>query len=90
MFGPYGNGRYYAGNLTTSKGFTGQYNDGLTGLDYFNARYYDPVAGVFLSADPIEGNAGGMNPYGYVGGNPETSSDPTGQVYEDFEREVET
>ncbi len=79
LFGPYGNGRYYAGNLTTTKGFTGQYNDGLTGLDYFHARYYDPVAGVFLAPDVVQGNAGGMNSYGYVGGNPETSADPSGQ-----------
>jgi len=28
----------------------------LTGLDYDVARYYDPVAGVFLSADTKEGN----------------------------------
>jgi hypothetical protein len=47
-------------------------------LDYYNARYYDPVVGVFLSADTVQGNAKGMNPYAYVGGNPETKSDPTG------------
>ncbi len=63
--------------MGTNKGFTGQYAD-ATGLDYYNARYYDPVAGVFLSADTVQGNAKGMNPYGYVGGNPETLSDPTG------------
>jgi RHS repeat-associated protein len=81
LFGPYGKARYYAGNITTAKGFTGQYNDGLTGLDYFHARYYDPVAGVFLSADPVQGNVFGMNPYAYVGGNPETYADPSGQMY---------
>ena len=48
-------------------------------MDYYNARYYDPVAGVFLSADSAQGNGQGMNPYGYVGGNPETWSDPTGR-----------
>jgi len=51
--------------MGTSKGFTGQYNDSLTGLDYYHARYYDPKVGAFLSADPVEGN-------------PETWSDPTG------------
>jgi YD repeat-containing protein len=50
LFGPYGNARYAACCLNTAKGFLGQYNDG-TGLDYFNARYYDPKAAVFLSAD---------------------------------------
>ena len=65
----------------TTKGFTGQYADAVTGLDYYNARYYDPVAGVFLSADSVQGNMQGMNPYGYVGGNPETDTDPTGKYY---------
>lgn len=79
LFGPYGNNRYSAGSLNTAKGFIGQYNDG-TGLDYFNARYYDPIVGVFLSADTVQGNAQGMNPYAYVNGNPETDSDPSGRV----------
>jgi RHS repeat-associated protein len=65
----------------TSKGFTGQYSDAVTGLDYYVSRYYDPVSGLFLSADRAEGNAQGMNPYAYVGGNPETASDPTGQYF---------
>ncbi len=79
LFSPYGTARYTSGTLNTAKGFTGQYNDSLTGLDYFNARYYDPVVGVFLSADKAQGNMQGMNPYAYVQGNPETHSDPTGQ-----------
>ncbi len=60
LYGPYGNARYTAGTLNTAKGFTGQYNDALTGLDYYGARYYDPVAGVFLSADQVQGNPQGM------------------------------
>jgi RHS repeat-associated protein len=79
VYGPYGNQRYTSGTLGTNKGFTGQYSDTLTGLDYYNARYYDPVVGVFLSADTVQGNTKGMNPYGYVGGNPETKNDPTGR-----------
>jgi RHS repeat-associated protein len=79
VFGPYGNARYFKGSINTLKGFTGQYADALTGLDYYNARYYDPVAGVFLSADVKQGNAQGMNPYAYVGGNPETYGDPSGR-----------
>ncbi len=64
LFGPYGNVRYHPRPFNTAKGFTGQYNDQLTGLDYFHARSYDPVVGVFLSADPVLGNLAGMNPYG--------------------------
>ncbi len=80
VYGPYGSSRYSQGTMGTSKGFTGQYAD-ATGLDYFNARYYDPVIGRFLSADPVQGNTSGMDPYGYVGGNPETLTDPSGLMY---------
>ncbi|HZS77549.1 MAG TPA: RHS repeat-associated core domain-containing protein [Ktedonobacteraceae bacterium] len=78
VYGPYGNQRYLKGSMGTAKGYTGQYAD-PTGLDYYNARYYDPVAGVFVSADSKQGNAEGMNPYAYVAGNPETFTDPSGQ-----------
>src|SRR5262249_39082133 len=78
-YGPYGNSRYRAGTMGTAKGFTGQYQD-ATGLDYYGARYYDPVVGRFLSVDTVEGNGVGIDPYAYVGGNPETDTDPTGQV----------
>ncbi len=80
MFGPYGNARDSQGTINTAKGFTGQYNDSLTGLDYYQSRYYDQVAGVFLSADVSQGNGSGANPYGYVSDNPETKNDPSGQI----------
>ncbi len=79
VFGPYGNARGTQGTINTAKGFTGQYNDPLTGLDYYVSRYYDPVVGVFLSADKKQGNLQGMDPYTYVGGNPESRNDPSGQ-----------
>ncbi|MGB8346113.1 MAG: RHS repeat-associated core domain-containing protein, partial [Ktedonobacteraceae bacterium] len=82
LYAPYGSSRFTAGTPTnyTNKGYTGQYNDFVSGLDYYNARYYDPVSGVFLSADTVEGNNSGMNPYAYAGGNPATYSDPTGEM----------
>jgi RHS repeat-associated protein len=79
LYSPYGSQRFQNGNMGTTKGFTGQYNDPVTSLDYYGSRYYDPVSGVFLSADSVAGNLAGMNPYGYVGGNPETWTDPSGQ-----------
>ncbi len=75
-YGPYGHLRYNAGGLSgmaTSKGFSG--------LDYYQSRYDEPAVGVFLSADSKEGNQQGMDPYMYVGGNPQTYNDPTGEYY---------
>ena len=77
VYGPYGNSLYKQGSIGTSKGFTGQYSD-ATGLDYYNARYYDPVVGLFISVDTVQNNLQGFNPYAYVSGNPETLGDPTG------------
>ncbi len=58
-------------------GFTGQRADTSTGLDYYQARYYDPLAGQFTSADS---QAAGLNRYGYVKGNPTTMTDPSGHM----------
>ncbi|GCE17678.1 RHS repeat-associated core domain-containing protein [Dictyobacter kobayashii] len=76
-YGPYGNQRYAQGAMGTAKGFTGQYAD-TSGLDYDNARYYDPVVGQFTAPDTVQGNLQGADPYTYVAGNPETNTDPTG------------
>jgi pimeloyl-ACP methyl ester carboxylesterase len=44
---------------------------------YYRARYYDPAVGRFTQRDPI-GLAGGLNLYGYVGGDPINRVDPWG------------
>ena len=76
LYSPYGGVRYTSGVMPTSKGFTGQYADtASSGLDYYGARYYDPQLGQFTSADTAND---GLNRYGYVMGNPETYTDPTG------------
>ena len=75
LFGPYGNVRYSAGSMPGSHGYTGQVQD-ASGLSYFNARYYDPAVGQFTSADTVQG----PNRYGYVAGNPETLTDPSGMM----------
>ena len=56
--------------------YTGREND-QNGLYYYRARYYDPVLKRFISGDPI-GLDGGVNVFGYVGGNPVSLSDPEG------------
>jgi RHS repeat-associated protein len=51
-YSPYGECRNSQGTLGTDKLFTGQRLDS-TGLYYYNARYYDPTIGRFISADPL-------------------------------------
>ena len=47
LFTPYGSSRYSSGTSPTTKAFTGQRADSASGLDYDNARFYDPVADQF-------------------------------------------
>jgi uncharacterized protein RhaS with RHS repeats len=42
-------------------------------------RWYEPTLGQFINADPI-GFRGGLNKFGYVGGNPTRFSDPSGNI----------
>src|SRR5579885_3625205 len=81
LFAPYGSSRYSQGSMPTDYNFTGQRLDRETGLLYYGARYYDPLSGRFTQADLRQNNVVGMDPYAYVGNNPETNTDPTGEMY---------
>jgi RHS repeat-associated protein len=59
---PYGNTRYNPGGQKTNYRFTGQRWDQGHGLYFYNARWYDPVIGRFLSPDTIVPEPG--NPCG--------------------------
>ncbi|MCH8623095.1 RHS repeat-associated core domain-containing protein [Undibacterium sp. TS12] len=74
-YDPYGNTRADA-VVNNAFQYTGRENDG-NGLYYYRARYYSPATHRFIAEDPI-GLAGGINGYGYVGGNPISLVDPLG------------
>ena len=66
--------------MPTDEKFTGQRLDG-TGLYYYNARYYDPSIGRFISPDvyvQFTGSSQSLNRYSYVLNNPLRYIDPTG------------
>jgi RHS repeat-associated protein len=61
--------------------YTSQELDSETDLYFYNARYYNPALGRFISADtivPEPGNSQSLNRYSYVYNNPLNFNDPTG------------
>lgn len=76
------------GPASSIVGFTGHVNDPETGLVYVQQRHYDPIAGRFLSVDPIVTNASDgsfFNRYVYAENNPYRFVDPDGRGPKLFE-----
>ncbi len=76
----YGAERSSTGDLQTDRTFTGQKRD-ATGLMYYNARYYDPVLGSFISPDSVVPHPGmtfSFNRFLYVRGSPLKYVDSSG------------
>lgn len=78
-YSPYGN--QVEGAPVDGPGYTSHVGDPETSLIYMQARYYDPLMGRFLSADPVlpsEGNAFNFNRFAYGNNNPILNIDPDG------------
>jgi len=72
VFDAWGNVQAVTGASANKFGYTGHQMDRETGLVYFQARYYDPEIGRFISKDPYEGEwatPGSLHRYLYACGN---------------------
>jgi RHS repeat-associated protein len=63
------------GSIDGSGMFTGKEYDEIVGLYYFNARWYDPELGRFITEDPARD---GGNWFAYCGNSPLNFTDPDG------------
>ena len=87
--GSYPNGTYYypygedTGTPLLGENFATYYRDGTTGFDYAKNRYYSPILGRFLTADPYRASGGPSDPrswnrYAYTRGDPVNRNDSQG------------
>jgi RHS repeat-associated protein len=73
----FGNPIALTGMLVNAFRYTARELDAETDIYFNRARYYDPVAGRFISEDPIR-TRGGLNFYAYTGNSPVGWVDPYG------------
>ncbi|MDE2385444.1 MAG: VCBS repeat-containing protein [Alphaproteobacteria bacterium] len=82
-YGPFGAPLTSNGSqVLNGKAYINQRFDAETGLEYLQARYYDPLLGRFLTPDtfdPMEPGVG-TNRYAYAFNDPINGSDPNGHV----------
>jgi RHS repeat-associated protein len=84
----YGQPHAYAGGQVPTPGqpqtkaYINQRYDSEDGLNYFHARYQDPLDGRFLTPDWFDPDQVGVdfNRYAYAGDDPINASDPNGHV----------
>lgn len=83
-------GNSTAAGLATpeTKGWIGERHDADAGLQYLNARYYDPVLGLFIQPDWFEVTKPGVgtNRFSYSHNDPVNKFDPGGnEWYDDWD-----
>jgi RHS repeat-associated protein len=81
---PYGGIAYSSGSDPNHYKFTGKERDSESGLDNFEARYYESSLGRFMSPDRMGGFQGdpqGLNRYAYVRNGPLRLTDPSGMNF---------
>ena len=85
-YAPYGD---QSPSLGQSKGWIGEKFDSETGLQYLNARYYDPLLSRFITPDDWDPLLPGVgtNRYAYAGNDPVNKSDANGHIA-DWQRDI--
>jgi RHS repeat-associated protein len=86
IYDAYGNVQERTGSSANKFGYTGHQMDQETGLIYFQARYYDPSIGRFITQDPFEGDVdtpASLHHYLYAYANPTVYVDLTGYYARD-------
>ncbi len=79
----FGETRLSTGTMFTDRLYTGQRQIAELGVYHYNARFYSPTLGRFLSADSIMSgmaNPQNLNRFSYVANNPLRYTDPTGHM----------
>lgn len=94
LFRPFGeeaSTRFDLATAVETKGFIGQRYDADAGLQYLNARYYDPKLAIFIQPDwwEVTQTGVGTNRYAYSGNDPVNGADPSGHSFwSDLKRAV--
>jgi RHS repeat-associated protein len=82
-YGPFGQPLTSNGSVALQgKGYINERFDPETGLQYLNARYYDPLMARFITPDTWDPDIPGVdiNRYAYAGNDPVNGSDPSGHI----------
>jgi RHS repeat-associated protein len=79
-YDPFGRIVSQSGTVNQPFTYTGRESEAVPALYFYRARYYDSLAGRFISEDPIGFDSGDLNLYRYVGNNPVNFIDPMGLI----------